>query len=91
MEKIPTAEELYLKTVFPTSFENRPDEIKLWFETTPNAKQSVEIMISFAKLHVEQALKKASEKAQIQMDEHDLSCSVNKNSILNAYPLNNIK
>lgn len=48
-------------------------------------------MIEFAKLHVEAALKQASEKAHIQMDEHDLSCSVNKNSILTSYSLDNIK
>ena len=50
-----------------------------------------DIMIQFAAIHVEAALKKASEKAHIQMDEHDLSCSVNKNSILRSYSLYNIK
>ena len=50
-----------------------------------------DIMIEFAAIHVEAALKEASKKAHIQMDEHDLSCSVNKNSILTSYPLSNIK
>ena len=79
MEKIPTAKEYFLKTVFPTSFENRNDEVELWFETNPDAKQSVEIMIEFAKLHVEAALKNASESV----------CTLD--SILNSYPLENIK
>ena len=52
---------------------------------------STEMMIEFAKMHVEAALEAASKKAHIQMDEHDLSCSVNKSSVLNAYPLDNIK
>ena len=48
------------------------------------------IMIEFAKLHVEAALKEASEKAEIE----DLSYDdriVNVKSILNAYSLENIK
>ena len=47
-------------------------------------------MIEFAKLHVEAALKEASEKAEIE----DLSYDdriVNVKSILNAYSLENIK
>jgi hypothetical protein len=50
-----------------------------------------DILIEFARIHVEAALKAASNKAHIQMDEHDLSCSVNKQSILNAYSLDLIK
>ena len=48
-------------------------------------------MIEFAKIHVEAALKAASEQAYVELDEHDLSCSLDKNSILNAYSLENIK
>jgi hypothetical protein len=128
MTYIPTAEELYLKTVFPTSFENRPDDIKLWFETTPDAKQSVEIMVEFAKLHVEAALKEASGKLydtyhtvcedgttkgvfRTQQEALNLANHLNettdlyhdwnrvvrlgggmsKDTILNSYPLTNIK
>ena len=54
-------------------------------------KEIGEAMIEFAKLHVEAALKAASEKSCIQIDEHELSCSVDKKSILNSYPLTNIK
>jgi len=54
-------------------------------------------MIEFAKLHVEAALKAAAEKAYID-NNHQQGCSfdsddfeVNKESILNAYPLDLIK
>ena len=49
------------------------------------------IMIEFAQLHVEQALRQASEKAQTECDEGGETGFVDKNSILNAYPLDNIK
>jgi hypothetical protein len=53
-------------------------------------------MIEFAKLHVEAALKEASEKADTIYVEED-GCAtgdyyeVDKDSILNSYPLTNIK
>lgn len=57
-----------------------------------------ELMIEFTKLHVEEALKQASEnfKMKIKEDVYDLDMNddwmeVDKNSILNAYPLKNIK
>jgi hypothetical protein len=94
MEKIPTAKEYFLKTVFPVSFVNRRDEIELCFETTPDYQESVEIMIEFAKLHVEAALKAASE-GQINRDIYmmlEYGEDMNfKKSILNSYPLENIK
>ena len=56
------------------------------------------IMIEFAKLHVEAALKEASEnfKMKIKDDVHELDMNddwmeVDKNSILTAYSLENIK
>jgi hypothetical protein len=91
MEKGLTAKEIYLKMVFPTTFENHRDEVELWFETLSDAKQSVEIMIEFAKMHVEAALKEASEKALVYADEGGYSEFVDEQSILNAYPLTNIK
>lgn len=52
-----------------------------------------DLMIEFAKLHVEAALKEASEnvkwKEQITMQ--GLQVTINKSSILNAYPTSNIK
>ena len=57
-----------------------------------------EMMIEFAKLYVKTALKNASEnfKMKIKDDVHELHMNddwmeVDKNSILNAYPLENIK
>jgi len=54
-------------------------------------------MIEFAKLHVEAALKEAVEKAKIKYEYSGNTGSeycdeyVDHNSILNAYPLTNIK
>ena len=64
-----------------------------------------ELAIKFAKLHVEAALKEASEKANLYLHNsgwkhssdiktvkcHNYDASINKDSILNAYPLNLIK
>jgi D-aminopeptidase len=47
-------------------------------------------MIEFAKLHVEQALKAASENVIVH-DDAFKEAEVDKDSILNAYPLTNIK
>ncbi len=53
-------------------------------------------MIEFAKLHVEAALKAVSEKADVEYIEPD-GCAtgdyyeIDKDSILNSYPLANIK
>jgi hypothetical protein len=53
---------------------------------------AVVMMIDFAKLHVESALKEASEKAYFR-DSNGFVCKTeeNKKSILNSYPLENIK
>ena len=91
MEKIPTAKEYFLKTVFPVSFVNRRDEIELCFETTPDYQESVEIMIEFAKLHVEAALKSASATDIISGRSYKHRAEHDKDSILNSYPLENIK
>ena len=47
------------------------------------------VMIEFAKLHVTEALRKASEYAEIT--DNGRFPFIDKNSILNAYPLENIK
>ena len=75
MEKIPTAEE---------------------FMNLYHGSTNKHALIEFAKLHVEQALKEASWKAEIEScgnpyDPSDSSKCVNVNSILNSYPLENIK
>ena len=65
-----------------------------------------EAMIEFAKMHVQEALKQASEKGFIEyidlntdetfdytdvIADDDVGVNINKDSILNAYPLENIK
>jgi len=47
------------------------------------------LMIEFTKLHVTEALKQASENVIIEG--HPFEYELDKNSILNAYPLENIK
>lgn len=83
MENIPTAEELALSIYQPIHMGCNEFAIKL--------------AIQFAKLHVEAALKEASEKAKIHSEQiitlggRRYEESVDKDSILNAYPLTNIK
>jgi hypothetical protein len=50
-----------------------------------------EFMIEFAQMHVTEALKQASKKALVYADEGGYSEFVDEDSILNAYPLTNIK
>jgi hypothetical protein len=79
MEKIPTAE-TFLQDLQHEYEET--GEYKMYFAIDiPNK------LIEFAKLHVEAALKEASENAM------GLHCTdyIDKESILNSYPLTNIK
>jgi len=48
-------------------------------------------MIEFAKLHVEAALKAAAENADTRLIIYTDDEEIDKSSILNAYPLTNIK
>lgn len=53
-----------------------------------------EWLIEFAKLHVEEALKAAVKDAYIEdfgSMQEGTTCIIDEDSILNAYPLNNIK
>lgn len=78
MEKLPTAKELFDKMLSDNH------------DTT-----STEMMITFAKMHVEAALKVACEEAESiegwNTGFSGSASSVDKNSILNSYPLENIK
>jgi hypothetical protein len=56
-----------------------------------NEVDIVQAMIEFAKLHVKAALKAASKNAQTECDEGGELGFVNKETILDAYPLTNIK
>ena len=115
--KIPTAEEL-CRIEYE---DNRPENI--FMERSVDMKWAIFMMKQFAKIHVIEALKQASEKAKInteyyheddvgrtklkeildisplaseRTDEDGLlyavdTYEINKDSILNAYPLNLIK
>jgi hypothetical protein len=84
MKNIPTAKELILRE----SNSNWVNDYSEFVERLEYAFRE------FAKLHVEAALKEASENAELKYRINDISCNdkiLNKNSILNAYPLTNIK
>ena len=76
------------------------------FRLSMSGRNVSEMMIAFAKLHVEAALKEASEKAKASLGKDwirkeetihpgqlvdSITIRVNKDSILNSYPLSNIK
>ena len=86
MENIPTAEELLNDRVYITQ-----DDIE---DVHDSISTVAEAMIEFAKLHVEAALKHASEKAELSNKPKfsgDYNLVVDEESILNSYPLENIK
>ena len=79
MSKIPTAEEFL-------------DNIEIWDGIFVHNKSAKKAMIEFAKLHVEAALKEAEKETVKHISKTILELNMyNKNSILNAYPLTNIK
>lgn len=89
---IPTAEECFNNFV---DFEICPLKGYTSKQLTNDTKLA---MIEFAKLHVESALREASDKVtcseEYQYDEYDnaiLIAKINRDSILNSYPLENIK
>jgi hypothetical protein len=108
-----TAKELFLKTTFPTTSVNNPVGVELWLETNPDAQDAIKLMIEFAKIKVEEALKIANQKSRIKIGPNNYKASdylreeilvtdvqdntknmwisVYADSILNAYPLENIK
>jgi len=89
MRTIPPAETFIINKLDETqSNENRP----------PTPKQVEEWMIEFAKMHVTEALKKASEKVAMklrddvyELDMNDDWMAVDRNSILTAYNLDDIE
>lgn len=84
MKKILEAEEFWLDSYFGDSISQ--EDKKLWMECNRQSQESVKIMIEFARLHVEEALKEASKKLNYNRD----FCNVQKD-ILNSYPLENIR
>ena len=85
MSKIPTVEEFFKKYSDNTFLSEG------YYEYLVEKDSFKEALIEFAKLHVQAALKEASKKAQVYADEGGYSEFVDEDSILNAYPLTNIK
>lgn len=84
--KVPTSEEI-LKLHY--NMDRDEDGHPVYYDWS--AKDA---MIAFARLHVEAALEAASEKATQNYSEENVlgeSYTINKDSILNAYPLENVK
>lgn len=83
MEKIPTAKKFIEKYIEENNHDSNID--------------IEDALIEFAKLHVERALKEASEKAKLTsevcevLQEHWFEEYIDKDSILNSYSLDNIK
>ena len=82
------------------------DNIEIWDGVFVHSKNAKQAMIKFAKLHVTEALKEAFNNSEMRVSENDtneipsftdnyddgyVTITVSKNSILNAYPLENIK
>ena len=92
MEKTPTAED-FLQDHLEIShfYDDKTQNMVCYSDDVQKA------MIEFAKLHVKAALKTASEKAETREDvaiftEGTFNTQiVDRNSILNSYPLENIK
>lgn len=83
MSNIPTAEEMALKWEYANMN-------AMGTEKQGSKELSIAtFMIEFAKLHVQAALKAASENVEI--DGNIPEDWINKNSIINAYPIDNIK
>ena len=77
-----------------------PTAEEFWIENNAKGVWRSIILIEFAKLHVEAALKAANKKAIASLDgdyengfhiEGPYDLCIDENSILNAYPLTNIK
>ena len=89
MSKIPTAEEFLNKYDYPSI---RFCNVCMNFE-----KDLQKMLIEFAKLHVEACKKEINEKVILTdevcevLQNHWFEEYIDKNSILNAYPLENIK
>lgn len=83
MKQLPTAEQ-FLR------FKSDISEDKTSVEYLTDCEVE-EIMIEFAKMHVQAALKAASEKATAGDSDMYFSSLIDEESILNSYPESNIK
>lgn len=86
MEKIPTAEELLANNIDGLRDIIDDEDLFIFYKGV-----ICEFAKELTKIHVEQALKEASEKTYITYDKHTGDEIIHKDSILNSYPLENIK
>ena len=91
-----TSLELFEQTV--DAYNSEVSDIYKFSFTAKETEMFTEIMIEFAKNHVTEALKQASEKVTMRLrdDVHELDMNddwmeVDKNSILNAYSLDDVE
>jgi negative regulator of sigma E activity len=92
MKNIPTAEELLLAVVIDNNNSFDLNDFKITSDVT-------KAMVEFAKIHVQEALKQASQNVKTKEEwwqdngnPNGFSyTAVDRDSILNAYPLTNIK
>ena len=88
MKKVPTAKKLINSKESDSVLLTNGDYSHTEYIDVKTVKN---LMIEFAKLHVEAALKEASVKSHVYADEGGYSEFVDENSILNSYPLDKIK
>lgn len=93
MKQLPTAEELMTRDANEHSYETWGE---MMYDTHEHSQieYTREVMIEFAKLHVQAALEMAYQRAEVYNKAKfpgDVNYQVEPESILNAYPLENIK
>jgi hypothetical protein len=81
--KLPTAEEILFD-------ECTKNEHEILSKNSLFHEHIVDAMIEFAKLHVQKALKAASEKAEMNLIKYTDDYEIDRHSILNAYNLDEI-
>lgn len=92
MANLPTSEEILVKNRVFENPEISNFNLIIHRDGYITAQKNIKrAMIEFAKIHVEAALKEASEKAIVYADEGGYSEFVDEQSILNSYSLENIK
>jgi hypothetical protein len=106
MDKLPTADEL-IYNHYSKIYDDMPNTFKKFItlekyidlhwcgQINGKEKSNKQLMLEFATMHVKAALKEASNKAKANVSYDDFDGTrdaiVVKSTILNAYPLENIK
>lgn len=83
MVEIVTAEEYIKNNLYITK-----DDIE---SVHDSLTMVIQCMQEFTKFHVQAALKSAAEKGKTKINDELMAILIDKQSILNAYPLDNIK